>query len=421
MSEPVGQRLKRERQARDISLEQIAQGTHIRLHYLQAIEDGNFDELPSPVQVRGFLRAYAGYIGIDLEPILAEHEFTADNDGDSPPDVHSIAPQIEKASVDEVKAIFEDLGKQLQHQRELLGLSLDDVERHTHLRVYYLRSLEAGSLDELPSPVQARGMLNNYASFLGMDPEPLMLRFADGLQAQLVGKQATRPRKTVQKRGASGQSLLRRWISGEFIIGGVLVLVLVFVVGWAAVRVNAFRTGEAPSPTIVSVADALLPSSEPTEEQQAEESAQPTEFRPGGAPPATATLGSVDVEPQEAETVEGEQNPPESQGAVQLYIVVDQRAWLRVTVDGEIEFEGRVLKGSAYTFSGDEKIELLTGNGAALQVFFNQVDLGQLGIYGEVVHTIFTPEGNLQPTPTITLTSTPGPAETPTPEVIGEP
>ncbi|MCK4725683.1 MAG: helix-turn-helix domain-containing protein, partial [Anaerolineales bacterium] len=74
MSEPVGQRLKRERQASDISLEQVAQGTHIRLHYLQAIEDGSFDELPSPVQVRGFLRAYAGYLGIDLEPILAEHE-----------------------------------------------------------------------------------------------------------------------------------------------------------------------------------------------------------------------------------------------------------------------------------------------------------------------------------------------------------
>ena len=421
MSEPVGQRLKRERQARDIPLEQVAQGTHIRLHYLQAIEDGSFDELPSPVQVRGFLRAYAGYLGIDLEPILAEHEINAEIYEDSTPAVPSLAPQIEEPSTDEVKAIFEDLGKQLQHQRELLGLSLDDVERHTHLRVYYLRFLEAGALDELPSSVQARGMLNNYASFLGMDPEPLLLRFADGLQARLVGKQATRPRKTFKKRGASGHSPLRRWISSEFILGGFLVLVLVFVVGWAAVRVNAIRIGQAPSPTFVSIADALLPSSEPTVEQIPEETTQPTEFRPGGAPPATAELDSANVDAQEAETAEEEQNPPESEGAVQLYIVVDQRAWLRVTVDGEIEYEGRVLIGTAYSFSGDETIELLTGNGAALHAFFNQRDLGRLGIYGEVVHTIFTPEGILQPTPTITLTSTPGPAETPTPEAIGEP
>ena len=421
MSEPVGERLKRERLERDISLEQVAQGTYIRLHYLQAIEDGNFDELPSPVQVRGFLRAYASYLGIDLEPFLAEGEITTDYYGDSPPPVPSFTPQIEEPSADEVKAIFEDLGKQLQRQRELLGLSLDDVERHTHLRVYYLRSLEAGALDELPSSVQARGMLNNYASFLGMDPEPLLLRFADGLQARLVGKQATRPRKTGRKRGKSGHSPLRRWISGEFILGGVLVLALVFVVGWAVVRVNAIRSGQEPSPTVVSIADALLPSSEPTVAQMPEESPQATEFRPGGAPPATAVLDSANVEPQEAETAEEDQFPPESDGAVQLYMVVDQRAWIRVTVDGEIEYEGRVLKGTAYTFSGDETIELLTGNGAALHVFVNQIDLGRLGIYGEVVHIIFTPDGILQPTPTITLTSTPGPAETPTPGAIGEP
>lgn len=421
MSEPVGKRLKRERLERDISLEQVAQGTYIRLHYLQAIEDGNFDELPSPVQERGFLRAYASYLGIDLEPLLAEGEITTDIYGESPPPVPSFTPQIEEPSEEEVKAIFEDLGKQLQRQRELLGLSLDDVERHTHLRVYYLRTLEAGALDELPSSVQARGMLNNYASFLGMDPEPLLLRFADGLQARLVGKQATRPRKTVRKRGKSGHSPLRRWISGEFILGGVLVLALMFVVGWAVVRVNAIRSGQEPSPTVVSIADALLPSSEPTVAQMPEESPQATEFRPGGAPPATAVLDSANVEPQEAGTAEEDQIPPESDGAVQLYMVVDQRAWIRVIVDGEVEYEGRVLKGTAYTFSGDETIELLTGNGAALYVFVNQIDLGRLGIYGEVVHTIFTPDGILQPTPTITLTSTPGPAETPTPGAIGEP
>ena len=421
MSETVGQRLKRERQERDISLEQVAQGTYIRLHYLQAIEDGNFDELPSPVQARGFLRVYAGFLGIKLEPILAEDELTADIFEDSSPDVPISAHQTKEPSTDEVKAIFEELGNDLKNQRELLGLSLDDVERHTHLRVYYLRSLEAGALDELPSPVQARGMLNNYASFLGMDPEPLLLRFADGLQARLVGKQAARPRKVVQKRGASRLSPLRRWISGEFILGGFLVLVLVVVVGWAAVRVNAIRIGQAPSPTVVSISDALLPSSEPTEALTPEESIQPTELRPGGAPPATATLDSDIVDPPSEDTADEEPNPPESDGALQLYIVVEQRAWLRVTVDGEIEYEGRVLKGSAYTFSGDETIDLLTGNGAAIQVFFNQGDLGKLGIYGEVVHIIFTSEGILEPTPTITQTSTPGPADTPTPAVIGEP
>jgi hypothetical protein len=89
---------------------------------------------------------------------------------------------------------------------------------------------------------------------------------------------------------------------------------------------------------------------------------------------------------------------------------------MRVTVDGNIEFEGRVIPGSAFSFSGDFQIELLTGNGAALQVFFNDTDLGILGVYGEVVYKVFTPEGELLPTPTATPVPTSTPVASPTPQ-----
>jgi hypothetical protein len=91
---------------------------------------------------------------------------------------------------------------------------------------------------------------------------------------------------------------------------------------------------------------------------------------------------------------------------VQVYITVRQRAWVRVLVDSELQFEGRVIPGSAYTYSGDEQVEILTGNGAALYVFLNQQDLGTLGSYGQIVHRILTAQGALTPTPTITLTPT---------------
>jgi hypothetical protein len=90
---------------------------------------------------------------------------------------------------------------------------------------------------------------------------------------------------------------------------------------------------------------------------------------------------------------------------------------MRVSVDGEIEFEGRVIPGSAYQFSGQERIELLTGNAGALQIFFNQNDLGVLGDYGEVIYRVFTAEGMLLPTPSVTPTATATLEVTPTPEV----
>ena len=108
--------------------------------------------------------------------------------------------------------------------------------------------------------------------------------------------------------------------------------------------------------------------------------------------------------------------PTVSDAPIQLYTSVLQRAWMRVSVDGDVEFEGRVIPGSAYTFAGENQIELLTGNGAALQVFFNETDLGVLGVYGEVVNRVFTTDGLLLPTPTITSTPTITPEPSPTPE-----
>jgi hypothetical protein len=88
---------------------------------------------------------------------------------------------------------------------------------------------------------------------------------------------------------------------------------------------------------------------------------------------------------------------------------------MRVSVDGDIEFEGRVIPGSAYSFSGEFQIELLTGNGAALQVFFNGEDLGVLGVYGEVIYEVYTPQGVVLPTPTNTPVPTNTPPASPTP------
>jgi hypothetical protein len=87
---------------------------------------------------------------------------------------------------------------------------------------------------------------------------------------------------------------------------------------------------------------------------------------------------------------------------------------MQVIVDGETEFEGRVVPESAYDFTGEEAVELLTGNGLALQVFYNQADLGRLGIYGQVVRQVYTADGIVTPTPTITFTPTETLPATPT-------
>jgi hypothetical protein len=98
--------------------------------------------------------------------------------------------------------------------------------------------------------------------------------------------------------------------------------------------------------------------------------------------------------------------PTDSGALVQVYVTVLHRAWMRVTVDGEVEFDGRVVPGSAYGFDCEVQIDLLTSNGGSIQVFYNQTDLGVMGEYGEVVFQVFTAQGLAEPTPTITPTPT---------------
>jgi transcriptional regulator with XRE-family HTH domain len=89
----------------------------------------------------------------------------------------------------ESQRIFTGIGQALRQRRESLSLTLDEIERHTHVRAHYLQALELGDFDHLPSSVQTRGMLNNYAHFLDMDVDTILLQFAEGLQIKRLERQ----------------------------------------------------------------------------------------------------------------------------------------------------------------------------------------------------------------------------------------
>jgi cytoskeleton protein RodZ len=72
-----GEHLKREREMRGVSLEEISTATRIATRFLRAIENEQWDQLPGGVFNRGFVRAVARYLGLDEENILAEYGLAA--------------------------------------------------------------------------------------------------------------------------------------------------------------------------------------------------------------------------------------------------------------------------------------------------------------------------------------------------------
>ena len=295
---------------------------------------------------------------------------------------------------------MKEIGASLKQKREKLGLSLEDIEQHLHIRLRYLISLEDGKIDELPSLAQARGMLSNYSHFLEMDSEKLLLRYADALQNRRMENQnvrtvktETRPRK---QPAASPQPVWQRFLTPDLLIGSLIILVFVGFAVWSASQVIAIRQQqqqEAP-PSIAKIllatatpqvlSDTETPNSElitPSEGDQANQEEAPNSDEPTIVP----TLDNLPL---------------------QVYVVANQRAWMRILVDGKQVFIGRVVPGNAYPFSAKEKIELSTGNAAGLQVYYNQQSLGNLGITGQVVSLIFTKKGVITPTPSFSPSPT---------------
>ena len=68
----IGSSLRTAREGRGLSLDDAAEATKIRPAYLAAIEDEAFERLPGPTYARGFLRAYAEFLGVDAQPLIDE-------------------------------------------------------------------------------------------------------------------------------------------------------------------------------------------------------------------------------------------------------------------------------------------------------------------------------------------------------------
>ncbi len=65
-----GDLLRRTREEKGLSLDQVVQATRIRKEFLQALEEEDLDRLPAAVYVKGFLRNYATFLGLDPQEIL---------------------------------------------------------------------------------------------------------------------------------------------------------------------------------------------------------------------------------------------------------------------------------------------------------------------------------------------------------------
>ena len=69
---PVGQKLEEAIKRKGVSVREVSESTKIRGDYLSAIETGNYDIKLPEVYLRGFVRLYAKFLGLDQDALVAD-------------------------------------------------------------------------------------------------------------------------------------------------------------------------------------------------------------------------------------------------------------------------------------------------------------------------------------------------------------
>jgi transcriptional regulator with XRE-family HTH domain len=87
-----GERLKRERELREVSFDEVSKATRIAPRFLEALENEQWDKLPGGVFGRGFVRSIARYLGLSEENLLSEYDLARGESASQKPEERIPSP-----------------------------------------------------------------------------------------------------------------------------------------------------------------------------------------------------------------------------------------------------------------------------------------------------------------------------------------
>jgi cytoskeleton protein RodZ len=316
-------------------------------------------------------------------------------------------------------------GERLQREREMRGITLDEIAAATKIGSRSLRALEQEEFSKLPGGIFNKGFVRAYARYLGIDEEQAVADYlaaigepADpALDAERLHKLETnwKPHKTEPQRAPARIP----WLAIALLIA---VLVVLFA-GWryrsrGMERLREWRArrnhseqrvlpqsgSTAASPPAVAAAPAGAPPGEPSPLAAASQPPQAAPGNTGSVPPENTAPASP--EPTAAAPTASAVNlkladapPGPSAGQFVLQIHAAQDCWLSVVADGRAQYRGTLAAGRDKTISAQQKILLTAGNASALELRLNGAPVPKLGESKEVRTVTITTKGIHVPEP----------------------
>ncbi len=250
-------------------------------------------------------------------------------------------------------------GEHLKREREMRGVSLDEISAATRIGTRFLEALENEQWDRLPGGVFNRGFVRAVARFLGLDEESLVAEYA------LATNDRPAP---VWAAESTAQGSGTQWLPWLLALLGVALA----AGGWFAWhRYAAARaTRKAASPAGPAQA---------TYQSFGTSPGRAANVPQGIAPAASAPGASGQAAPLPA----GAMLPPAEPATLTLRIEAGKTTVVRVIADGKSVFDRRITAGRSRRFQAQEKFEISARNANALLLELNGQTLAPLGPPGK--------------------------------------
>ncbi len=280
------------------------------------------------------------------------------------------------------------LGADLKRERELRGITLEEIARETKIRTSLLSYLEADRFDRLPSGVFRQSFVRSYARYLGIDEDKpireclLMEGRLESDDHRVPEEQTTPPSlRTRLKTRAAGAK------SAAILPSAVALLAALAIFYFVEVRA---RTDQASLTVPESTAvEQLSEDQVPTPMPASRNKTQPVAVTGAGGQAGLRVLGELAPRPS-SETSTGTTTAAAAEA--RLRIRARERAWVRVSAGENTLFSGMLRSDETRSFSLRQPLNVKLGNPRGTQLWVNDQAFSPLGEAGKTQTIVVSAE-----------------------------
>jgi cytoskeleton protein RodZ len=276
-------------------------------------------------------------------------------------------------------------GERLRREREMRGITLNEIAESTKISRRHLESLEKEDFESLPGGIFNKGFVRAYARYLGIDEEQAVADYSTASDEQ----EQPEDQFPLEIHDAPDPKLNPKRSTLPLLLA-LVALLAVLAVFWARNRGRSMEstdnTGAAPAGTASPGATPAVTRPSPPPETPAPS--------PAIAPAAQSSPSFASRNP--ADALASANKAPGTEHTFSVVVTAKEDAWVSLSADGKTVVSRNFRAGEQQSVRAGSRVVLVTGNAGGVDVSFNGKTLGAVGNESQVRKLTFTSAGLVQ-------------------------